>query len=412
MQKQTVRMVPLYCQIAKATISTCPSVAMLLSSLNGSEAELKILDLGCGNGRNSLAIASKHKASATLLDSDPIMLQQALQNYKLANLDEPRCMLGKLEDLCKTPDSFDRDYDIVILSYVLQHINPEHYNLIADFCKIKTKRYFAIDVYWNPSHCKIGEYVQIGSRFWYGMTPKRLIEILAPRFKIRNSRKLISRRVPYLTFSFLCEPGLDDRITLSSDDIDYELLMEQTRLRVPKLPRSQQQTTVHYAAIDQLPSVTNLGRVYPEILRSILAEVERYRQNHKFANKRELAAIFLHQCRNYGFPILLDEIGRDFGIPVKELLREASNIEPLKQLNATEYVERIVRLLDISETVRNYAIVCLGSLKQEGRSPAVLAAASVSEACQREGFKVKQSAIADAVEVSTVSIRNTLPKRS
>jgi SAM-dependent methyltransferase len=402
---------PLYCQIAKTSITTSPSVAMLLSSLNEGDDGLHILDLGCGNGRNSLAISRKQRASATLLDSDPIMIQQALQNYKLANIDEPRSMLGKIEDLCKTPDSFDNDYDIVILSYVLQHINPEHYDLIADFCKIKTKRYFAIDVYWNPSHCRIGEYVQIGSRFWYGMTPKQLVEILAPRFKIRNSRKLISRQAPYLTFSFLCEPGLDDRITSTSDDLDYELLMEQTRLRAPRLPRLQSVTTSH-TSIDELPSVTNLGRVYPEILPSILAAIEKYRQNHKFATRRELAAVFLHQCRNYGFPILLDEIGRDFGIPVKELLGEALNIDPIKPLKATSYIERIVRLLDLSESVRIQAHVCLDFLKQEGRSPAVLAAASVFEACEKDGASIAQKAIADAAGVSTASIRNILFKNT
>jgi SAM-dependent methyltransferase len=399
---------PFYCQIARSTISTSPSVSMLLASLVQSEKVLDILDLGCGNGRNSLAVSCQHPSKVTILDSDPVMLEQAIQNYSRANLAKPRYLLGKIEDLCRTPHVFDDQYDIIILSYVLQHVKPDYYDLIADFCKNKTRRYLTIDVYWNPSHCKIGEYVQIGSRFWYGMTHKQLIEILAPRFRITNSRKLISKQAPYLTFSFLCEPGREGRITWNSNEIDYELLMKQTRIRAPARSCMNRKMSCDELRIDQLPSVTLLTKVYPENIKSIIGEIEQYKQSHKFATRKELASVFLHCCRNYRLPILLEEIARDFAIPVKEILYEAFRTDSLKPITPIDYIDRIIRLLGISETIKNRAISRLSSVKEEGRNPAVLAAVSVVVACEEEGYSISRRSIAGAVEVTTVSIRNIL----
>jgi cyclopropane fatty-acyl-phospholipid synthase-like methyltransferase len=62
-----------------------------------------ILDLGCGNGRNSLYLAKKYKsANVVLVDSDVSMLQWAQQLFSLHGL-PAKSICITIEELASDP---------------------------------------------------------------------------------------------------------------------------------------------------------------------------------------------------------------------------------------------------------------------------------------------------------------------
>jgi hypothetical protein len=50
------------------------------------------------------------------------------------------------------------------------------YPLIFDSCRRISKKYLAIDIFWNPSRLGPGEFTKIGSVNWYGSTYEELGE--------------------------------------------------------------------------------------------------------------------------------------------------------------------------------------------------------------------------------------------
>lgn len=77
---------------------------------------------------------------------------------------------------------------MVIISYVVQHLDPVYYPLVFDFCKSASKKYVALDIFWNPARINVNEITKIGSVSWYGLSYEELLTLVAPRFKIINSR--------------------------------------------------------------------------------------------------------------------------------------------------------------------------------------------------------------------------------
>lgn len=157
--------------------------------MQGNRPPQTILDLGCGNGRNSLYLAHKYDASnVVLVDCDPSMLDWAKQLFSIKNI--PANTINKsIESLAGDPWEFNNKtgipkFDVVIFSYVIQHIDPVYYPVILDFCRQVSRGHLAIDVFWNPSRLRVGEFTKIGSVCWYGLTYEELISLIAPRFTI------------------------------------------------------------------------------------------------------------------------------------------------------------------------------------------------------------------------------------
>lgn len=188
-----------YYELSQQTIHhVSPSILMLDNELK-QDHEVNnhtktILDLGCGNGRNSLYLARKYGSTNILLvDSDNSMLNWAQQLFYHERL-PVWAICTRIEELCAIDSSKSNEmmglpsFDIVIFSYIAQHIDPVYYPLIFDFCKHVSKKYLAIDVFWNPSRLGPGEFTRIGSVNWYGLTYDELVNLLASRFQIINEK--------------------------------------------------------------------------------------------------------------------------------------------------------------------------------------------------------------------------------
>ena len=97
----------------------------------------------------------------------------------------------KIEEIAGDPTKFYEQlgytsFDIVIFSYVIQHIDPVYYPLIFDFCRNVFKKY--MDVFWNPARIRAREFTKIGSVNWYGLTYEELVTHIASRFHVLNDR--------------------------------------------------------------------------------------------------------------------------------------------------------------------------------------------------------------------------------
>ena len=177
-----------YCESPHSLSHVSPSILLFDKLVEEGLARppQNVLDLGCGNGRNSLYIAKKYGAVTTLLDKDSNMIDWAQKQYALSELQmKSVCVpiesvatdasnLMKESSNCNTEKS-TTTFDLVIFSYVVQHIDPVYYPLIFDFCKQVCNGIVLVDVFWNPSRVMEGEQLlfnneQVSSRYWYGLS--------------------------------------------------------------------------------------------------------------------------------------------------------------------------------------------------------------------------------------------------
>lgn len=81
-----------YCEtFPDAIMHVSPSVSMYIHDVMTGQTPKPntVLDLGAGNGRNSLALAREFGCKTTLVDSDAKMLEEALSNFRRFGLSEP-----------------------------------------------------------------------------------------------------------------------------------------------------------------------------------------------------------------------------------------------------------------------------------------------------------------------------------
>jgi cyclopropane fatty-acyl-phospholipid synthase-like methyltransferase len=132
-----------YCESYPDSVNhVSPSILMLDTELQKEEngPPQTILDLGCGNGRNSLYLAHKYDVSnVVLIDFDPGMLDWAKQLFSIKNI-PAKTIHTTIETLASDPREYTKKtgipkFDVVIFSYVIQHIDPVYYPIILDFCR-------------------------------------------------------------------------------------------------------------------------------------------------------------------------------------------------------------------------------------------------------------------------------------
>ena len=182
---------PYYCESFPDAINhMSPSVSMYVHEVltNRIDPPRSVLDLGAGNGRNSLALARRFNCETTLVDCDPKMLEMASHHFGILNLKKPTVLACQLENLSDVRELGDRKFDVVIMSYVLHHIEPHHHQAILEFCKARVRGHLLVDVYWNRLRCAVGQYVHLPDANWYGLSYEELADQLSSRFKIEYDR--------------------------------------------------------------------------------------------------------------------------------------------------------------------------------------------------------------------------------
>jgi ubiquinone/menaquinone biosynthesis C-methylase UbiE len=112
---------------------------------------------------NSLYLDKKYNATkVVLVDSDSNMLNWAAHLFSLQGT-PVNTVSATIEELAGSPSKFydklgvTSSFDIVIISYVIQHIDPVYYPLVLDFCRSVSGRYVAVDVFWNPARINLNE---------------------------------------------------------------------------------------------------------------------------------------------------------------------------------------------------------------------------------------------------------------
>jgi SAM-dependent methyltransferase len=401
-----------YYELSPQTIHhVSPSVLMLDNELQQDIEVHKhaktILDLGCGNGRNSLYLARKYgSTNVVLVDSDNSMLNWAQQLFCREGL-PVRAVCIRIEELCAIDSSKSselmglRSFDIVIFSYIAQHIDPVYYPLIFDFCKHVSKEYLAIDVFWNP--CRLGpsEYTRIGSVNWYGLTYEELVSLLASRFQI------LSEKVRQTNISFMVNMLLTEGKTLLKDIPNQSYEYGTNRIRHRSSANLRDITTRHKMKsidIKELESTKLLSSLYPIEMDLVIIEISQWiESSNKLISPSLLAARFLYLCRINKVPVMLHEVSRDFRIRPKNIMHILSDTNYVPPLGISDYIFRICRQLGIPDNIRDYA---LSLLKEDtiidNTTPTMKACCALIKAVKSDMFNMPRNKIASALGVSSV----------
>ena len=405
-----------YCESYSESVNhVTPSIVMLDNQLQRQGNELTtpqiILDLGCGNGRNSLYLAKKYKsASVVLVDSDDSMLEWAQQLFSLHGL-PAKSVHATIEELASDPLRFNEKlgvskFDIIIFSYVIQHIDPVYYPIVLDFCKQICGGYMAIGTFWNPSRLRVREFTKIGSVNWYGLTYEELVTLLAPRFRIVND-KVLKTSISVMINMVLTEGQTPFERVLKRN---YEYYSDRIR-HVRSVGADRRRDKKGITSIDELQCTKLLSTLYPSEFDLVRTELTQWIQNDDRITPSLAAAKFLLCCRINKIPAMFNEVSKDFGISTKSVMQTMSEIDYVPALGAAEYVERLSKQLGLDDFVRDTAIDSV-SKNIEGSSPAIKACCAVIRATKRHGLKIKIFDIASTLDVTTTGIQLALKRET
>ena len=93
----------------------------------------RVLDIGCGSGELAYDIAEKTRAKVVAIDINPINIEKAKQNYTRSNIEYHTG--NALIDLP------EKEFDVVILSNVLEHLPERSQFLLKIQEKLKPSRF-------------------------------------------------------------------------------------------------------------------------------------------------------------------------------------------------------------------------------------------------------------------------------
>jgi len=376
---------------------------MLLDELDQAGCKpMKILDIGCGNGRNSLALAQRYGSEVVLVDPDQSMLMWARQTFESNKLNF-REICTSLEELATSVEtSLSPDgYDAVILSYVLQHIDPSNYPSVFDFLRGLCKGYLATDIFWNPQRCKAGGFVKRGSRTWYGVKYEDIIKTLAPRFEIVRQRVSITRSGIFI--SLVAKEGITPPERIINKEYDYYLGSMRVDCRGLWLPIGRRK---RISDPENLSRFNHLSCLYASETDIAKVELQEWLQASQHVDRKTTAAKLLWLCRANGIPITLREMAEDFSIPTKKLVKTMFEIGYIPPLRAEHYVDRISRELNLDFFLRRRASEILAEMQEcDGRNPAVKAATVVFIASKNLGIDLRAADLARSIGISTLGLR-------
>lgn len=395
-----------YCEsFPDAITHVSPSVSMYIQKVLTKQvrAPSRILDLGAGNGRNSLALTKRFDCLSTLVDSDPRMLERARSSFVEAGLNEPILLCCRLEELPSSPEMEGKAFDVVVMSYVLNHIEPSHYPSILEFCRTHVSGHLLIDVYWNRFRCAVGQFVRFYESNWYGLSYEELAKDLAPHFMIEFDR--IQILPTNVTFNLGCSLGSTSTEFLASRQFDYSISQStQVGSRTFRRSLSDRQPE---EPIENFECVKRLAEFFPGEWQLAKSTYEAsLHQSNLLPSHLRKACCFLLACRQQGFPLLLKEYEEIFRIKSKKLLKTIAETQMLRSLGAEYFTQRVVRLAALPDQVEDLALDFLSQCKDAGGSPAVSAGTAVAIAARELGISITKREIAELLHVSPAAIRN------
>lgn len=142
----------------------------------------RILDLGCGNGRNALGIAQHFGCKVTLVDIDEEPLKQAHEQLEELGCVVERSMASPIEKM--EQNDLEKPFDVVLMNYILQNVHPKFYNRILELVYQLTRAYCVIEVYCNPENYPEGMFTIRGNVGWYGFQLPEIQQLVGTRYEI------------------------------------------------------------------------------------------------------------------------------------------------------------------------------------------------------------------------------------
>ena len=402
-----------YCESYPDSVNhASPSILMLDTEMQKEENRppQTILDLGCGNGRNSLYLADKYDATnVVLVDCDPSMLDWAKQLFSIKNI-PAKTIHATIETHASDPREFNKKtgipkFDVVIFSYVIQHIDPVYYPIILDFCRQVSSGHVAIDAFWNPSRLRVGEFTKIGSVSWYGLTYEELVTLIAPRFNIMDNR-FVKTDVA-VRISMALTEGCTPLSSVLKRNIEYY------SGRIRHCGSYSHRTTcqmVRRINIDELECTKLLSSLYPSEFDFVRTEITEWIRNSEMVSVPFMAAKFLWLCRMNKIPVMLNEVTKDFGISKKKIIETMSETEYILPLTAIDYIDRLSKQLNLPDLVGKQAKNLIQNGNGRGTSPTIIAACAVIEAAEVIGFRIMKGTVASTLDVSVAGVRMALRK--
>lgn len=392
-----------YCESSDQTINQVTASVLALDAefeRSGIKPR-RIIDLGCGNGRNSLHLAKKYNVEVTLVDKDIQMINWAQELFRSQGL-TCNAICTDIEQFVEKVEATKTNFDVVIMSYVIQHIDPVYYPYILDFCKNICTGHLIIDIFWNVTRICPGEYTEIGSVNWYGLTYEEIVLLIAPRFHIIGKKTY--RNNSAITINILMDQGQTELGTIIGKDAYYHfgrVGAYHYRQHISLLPN-----------IDDLPCTKILRPLYPNEFEFVKVEMSEWIAASQLRLSRTIMAIkFLWLCRIHKIPVTFKEVAHDFRISTKSLMQRLSQSEYIPPLRATDYVGRCSGYLNLPDAVRNKAIKLIDDGYIDGSSPTVRAGYAILIAAKTYGLKIRTLDVAEALKVSVVAIRNKLKRR-
>jgi SAM-dependent methyltransferase len=419
-----------YCESAHSLNHVSPSILLFEKLVEEGLARppQNVLDLGCGNGRNSLYIAKKYGAVTTLLDKDSNMIEWAEKQYAISELQMKKSLCVPIELVATDPSKLmiqsdcnaekstaATTFDLVIFSYVVQHIDPVYYPLIFDFCKQVCNGIVLVDVFWNPSRVMEGEHLSFDYDrvSWYGLSYEELATMVAPRFNILSDR--VARNEISVVINMALTAGHTPLTDILSKQYEYysgRIVRRGGRMRLGHRSKIDRVMPAKFN-LDSISSVHILEPLYPERFDFVKSELQQWIQSNNTSriSISALAAKFLWLCRSNKIPVMLDEVSSDFNVPARVLLAKLSEISYVPPLSPLEYVDRIIRRLQLDE-VCDIAKELANKDNLIGCSPAVRACSAIIRSCQNIGIELKINRLAAEAGVTPVAIRNVLKRKT
>ncbi|MHA1754146.1 MAG: class I SAM-dependent methyltransferase [Candidatus Odinarchaeia archaeon] len=161
----------------------------------------RIIELGCGSGRTSMALAEKYKGSVTLVDNSLSALKKAKQTFRNSNI-PVKYIKADLFSL-----KLNEEFDLVHSEGLIEHFNKEELNYLVSLHKnLCAKKGFAIIFVPTPSRTyKIWRFIQEKLGMWYYGDEKPMTVYSLKKICESNSLKVLKEVHTPFQVGVLCK---------------------------------------------------------------------------------------------------------------------------------------------------------------------------------------------------------------